>query len=65
MKLNDWLAAEKGRLTNLAQHFGLTPSAVSQWKDNGVPVDRMRAVCEFTGGAVSLDDLVPVPTPAQ
>jgi hypothetical protein len=38
---------------------------VSQWKENGVPVDRMRAVCEFTGGAVSLDDLVPVPTPAQ
>lgn len=59
MKLNDWLAAETGRLTALAKHFGVTPAAVSQWKENGVPLDRMRSVCEFTGGAVSLEDLVP------
>jgi DNA-binding Xre family transcriptional regulator len=59
MKLTDWLAAEKGRLTKLAQHFGLTLSAVSQWKANGVPVDHMRAVCELTDGAVGLEDMVP------
>lgn len=61
MKLTDWLDADRGRLTALAAHFGLTQSAVSQWRTNGVPTSRMKAVREFTAGAVSLDDMLPDP----
>ncbi len=59
MKLNTWLEAEKGRLTALADHFNLTPSAVSQWKTNGVPRDKLRAVRDWTDGAVELEDMLP------
>ena len=59
MKLDDWLNQERGRLAELARHFELTQSAVSQWRIDGVPVGRMRGVQAFTGGDVSLDDMVP------
>jgi DNA-binding transcriptional regulator YdaS (Cro superfamily) len=66
MDLITWLEAEKGRLAALAAHFGVTPAAVSQWKTNGVPVNKMKAVRDFTGGAVTLDELVPeTPAPAR
>lgn len=63
MDLNTWLDAEdgKGRLTRLATHFGLTRSAVSQWRTNGVPPGRMKAVRDFTEGAVTLDEMLPSP----
>jgi len=59
MKLNKWLDFEAGRTTKLAVYTGRTPSAVSQWRTNGVPVDLMRKVVDFTNGEVSLDDMVP------
>lgn len=59
MDLATWLEMEPGRSAALAQHFGVTPAAVSQWKANGVPVARMKAVRDFTGGAVTLDEMVP------
>ena len=59
MKLNAWLEGEKGRATAMAAHFGKTPAAISQWKVNGVPLGLMRAVRDFTEGAVSLEDMVP------
>lgn len=59
MDLTTWLEAEKGRLAALAAHFDVTPSAVSQWKKNGVPVANMKAVRDFTGGSVSLEEMVP------
>jgi len=61
MNLTKWLEAEKGRSAALADHFGVSPAAVSQWKTNGVPLRNMKAVCDFTGGAVTLDELVPEP----
>jgi hypothetical protein len=61
MNFTDWLEAEKGRSAALAQHFGKTPGAVSQWKTNGVPLNLMKAVRDFTGGAVTLDAMVPSP----
>lgn len=64
MNLTAWLEAEKGRSAALAQHFGVTPAAVSQWKRNGVPLDNMKAVRDFTGGLVTLDEMVPDATPA-
>lgn len=59
MELQTWVAARKGRSAELAAHFELTPSAVSQWLKNGVPVHRMKAVRDFTGGEVGLEDLIP------
>lgn len=61
MTLTDWLDADRGRLTAMAAHFGLTQSAVSQWRGSGVPLARMKPVREFTGGAVSLEEMVPGP----
>lgn len=61
MMLNEWLAAEKGRSAALAAHFGVSPAAVSQWKSNGVPLAHMKAVRDFTGGAVTLEEMVPEP----
>lgn len=65
MDLNTWLEAEKGRAAALAAHFNRTPAAISQWKTNGVPLALMKAVCDFTGGSVTLDELVPDTDPAD
>lgn len=62
MRFNDWIEAERGRLTRVAEHFGVTPSAVSQWLSNGVPSDRMLAVRALTDGDVTLDEMLePLP----
>ena len=59
MNITDWLEAEKGRSAALAAHFGKTPAAISQWKNNGVPLGLMRGVSAFTAGAVSVEEMVP------
>jgi len=59
MKLTTWLDSDRGRLTALAAHFGLTQSAVSQWRTNGVPPARMKAVRDFTANEVTLDEMLP------
>jgi DNA-binding transcriptional regulator YdaS (Cro superfamily) len=59
MDLTTWLESEKGRAAALAAHFNVTPAAVSQWKKNGVPLDNMKAVRDFTGGVVTLEEMVP------
>ena len=64
MNFPDWLDADRGRLTLLAAHFGLTQSAISQWRANGVPAGRMKAVRDFTDGLVSLDEMLPGPSSA-
>lgn len=65
MKLSTWLEAEKGRAAAMAAHFGKTRAAISQWKTDGVPLAHMKAVREFTGGAVTLEEMVPEsPAPA-
>ncbi len=55
----DWLDAGRGRLTAVATAFGLTPGAVSQWRESGVPVARMKAVRDLSNGEVTLEDMVP------
>jgi DNA-binding transcriptional regulator YdaS (Cro superfamily) len=59
MNLTDWLAAEIGRAASMATHFNVSRGAVSQWKTNGVPVAHMKAVRDFTGGEVTLEEMVP------
>lgn len=65
MNLITWLEAEKGRSAALAAHFGKTPAAISQWKSNGVPLERMKAVRDFTGGEVTLEEMVPGTSAAE
>jgi DNA-binding transcriptional regulator YdaS (Cro superfamily) len=59
MNFSDWLNAERGRLAAITAHFGLTQSAVCQWRVNGVPPARMKAVRDFTGGSVTLEEMLP------
>lgn len=61
MNITDWLEAEKGRSAALAAHFGKTPAAISQWKTNGVPLNLMKDVRDFTSGQVTLEEMVPEP----
>lgn len=61
MNIADWLDAERGRSTCLAKHFGVSQPAITQWRTNGVPVNRMKAVRDFTNGEVTLDDMLPEP----
>lgn len=58
MDLNTWLENERGRSEALAVHIGVTNSAISQWKTNGVPVTHMEAVRDFSGGQITLEQLV-------
>ena len=51
-------------MTEMAAHFGVNKTAVWGWKVHGVPPSRMKAVREFTGGAVTLEDMVPEPQAA-
>jgi DNA-binding transcriptional regulator YdaS (Cro superfamily) len=59
MDLSDWLDSGRGRLAEMAAHFRVTQSAVCQWRTNGVPPARMKAVRDFTGGEVTLEDMLP------
>jgi hypothetical protein len=63
MKFHEWLDAEKGRTTAVAEFFGVTLSAVTQWRE-GVPRERMRGLLEFTGGRVGYEDMLPKRGPA-
>lgn len=65
MNLDSWLNEKRGRATEMASHFGITLGAISQWRTGGVPVDRMKAVQAFTGGAVTLDEMVPGAPPSD
>ncbi len=59
MNIIEWLDNETGRAARLAEHFGITPSAVTQWRSNGIPLDRMKEVRDFTSGDVSIEEMVP------
>lgn len=51
-------------MTAMAEHFRVNKTAVFGWKVHGVPPSRMKAVRDFTGGEVTLDDMVPEPQAA-
>ncbi len=58
MDYRTWATAERGRAKAISEHFGITESAASQWMNNGVPVRHMPAVEAFTGGAVTMAEMV-------
>jgi DNA-binding transcriptional regulator YdaS (Cro superfamily) len=63
MQLKEWLNAEHGRASALAKRLGVTRSMVSQMiRDDApirVPPKHYRAIRDFTGSEVTLEDLVP------
>ena len=65
MKLKAWLDEERGRYTALANHLGISVGRASQIADDGVPPKFMLSVRDFTGGMVSLEELVEARTPDQ
>lgn len=58
MQFHQWLDLEQGRTTATAEKFGVSVSAVSQWRHTGVPVRLWRLISEWTGGAVSVDEML-------
>lgn len=58
MRLHDWLSQEEGRATRLAAEFGVSKSAISQWRAVGAPVRCFRRIVDISAGVVTLDDLV-------
>jgi hypothetical protein len=58
MKFSAWVEEEEGRGAMLAAHFDVTPSAISQWKKNGVPKDNMLEVRRLSDGRVSLEEML-------
>lgn len=63
MELSDWLDQEIGRATKMAAHFGVTQGAVSQWRDNP-PLHRLLEIRDFTGGLVTLEEMLERRRPA-
>lgn len=59
MKFTQWVESEKGRVSRVAQFFGVTPAAVTQWKTGGVPLAHMKSVVYLSHGAVTLEEMVP------
>lgn len=59
MKFVEWVEQVRGRAADVASHFGVTPGFISQWKTLGVPMRYMRGVRAFTGGEVTLEEMVP------
>lgn len=58
MDLRTWLDAERGRHAALAAHLDLSPGRITQMADDGVPAKYMLIVRDFTGGAVTLEEMV-------
>jgi len=58
MELKQWLDAERGRYKALAEHLGLSDGRISQMADDGVPPKYMFTVRDFSGGEVTLEELV-------
>jgi hypothetical protein len=63
MDLKTWLDAERGRYTELAKQLDVTVGRISQMADDGVPPKFMLQVRDFTGGNVTLEEMVKARTP--
>jgi len=59
MDFRTWVESEPGRASLLADYFGLTRASITGWKNFGVPPSRMKAVRDLSGGAVTLEEMLP------
>lgn len=58
MHFHEWLDEDRGRAAKVARRFGISKSAVSQWRENGVPVDKMLPIQHLADGAVTLAEML-------
>lgn len=60
MNLHTWLdrPENRGQAKALAAHLGVSGTAVSFWRDNGVPLGHMTEVVKFSKGAVKVQSMV-------
>jgi DNA-binding transcriptional regulator YdaS (Cro superfamily) len=61
MNLPEWLNAQRGRKSGLAARLGVPPSFVIKMAngEKPVPLEHCPAIQEFTGGAVTCEELRP------
>lgn len=59
LTLDEWLGLEKGRAAKMAADFDVAPASISEWRQKHVPHARMKAVHEYTGGAVPYELMLP------
>lgn len=57
MKLSTWLEMIPGRAAAMAAHFGVSESAINQWKGK-VPTRRILAVAAYTSNEVSVEEML-------
>lgn len=63
MKLKTWLSEGRGRSTALAKRLNVSLGRVSQMATDGVPVQHMATVRDFTANLVSIEEMVADRTP--
>jgi len=57
MKLKSWFQEERGRHAALAAHLDLSRGRITKMADDGVPIKYLIIVRDFTGGAVTLEEM--------
>ena len=55
----DTVLAKCGGISKVAAHFGITRSAVQQWKKNGIPANRVRTLAHLADHHVRPSDIRP------
>jgi hypothetical protein len=58
MDLHTWLDGDKGRATWLAEQLGRSKTAVSLWRNEGVPLALIPRIAELIGGAVTVEAML-------
>jgi DNA-binding transcriptional regulator YdaS (Cro superfamily) len=58
MTFHQWLKQKRGRTSQIAQHFGVSVSAICQWHTNGIPPKKILEVHALTKGKVPLKNLL-------
>lgn len=60
MDLHTWLdkPENKGKAAWLAEQLGRSKGAISQWRDEGVPLPLITRVVELTGGQVTSEAML-------
>ncbi len=58
MTLHEWLDANPGKASWLADQVNRSKTAVSLWRNEGVPLPLIPRIAELTGGAVKQEAML-------
>lgn len=58
MTLHEWLDANPGKASWLADQVNRSKTAVSLWRNEGVPLPLIPRIAELTGGAVTQEAML-------